>query len=312
MKFGANETIIIRQGKKFVIGKAVGKTTIIPQGSEESVRFDADDLVAIVAPVTGAKVFGCTVLPDHGFIKVGRFEIKKHANLDEDTEKLFSDVFKDVLKAFKVAGINGGQQAITYATVMPPANTFASYKTKWLKDHWEDSFTISAETEYYKEAMTVVLATNVWHHMLTPQLRAQWIALYDRIRAVHKTNEGDLTALLEAYLEMDEPKISGVKDICQMDNCDLIIKSILSSIRSNHKISPDELDMLAIYESETVGKIWPKATSYATEKASFPSYATKDAKNMFAFALYQNFFGKIPESLSKAVRITLKKIAIKE
>lgn len=312
MKFGANDHIIIRQGKKYILGLAVGKTTIMPQGSDETVKFSPEDLVAVTSAVTGAKVFGLTIMPDHGTVKLGRFTAKKHFGMEQDEEQELVNAFKKAYLAFKKAGLATGHQAITKATLMPASKTFCSYRKKWAKDHWEDSFNLSASPEYMVEAVSNILALNVWHHMMKTDLQAKWISLYDRIRAVHKTTEGDLNEVLSTYLDMDDPKIAGVKDIMQSDNTDLLVKSILSYIRTNHKVSPEELDLLAVYESESVGKMWPKATSYATEKATFPSYAMKDAKSMFAFALYQSFFGKTPKSLEKPIAVTIKKIAVKE
>lgn len=312
MKFGANDHIIIRQGKKYILGQAVGKTTIMPQGSDETIKFSPEELVAVTSAVTGAKVFGLTIMPDHGTVKLGRFTANKHFGMEEGEEQELVNAFKKAFIAFKKAGLTTGHQAITKAKIMPESKTFYSYAKKWAKDHWEDSFTVSASPEYMVEAFSNILAINVWHHMMKTDLQAKWISQYDRIRAVHKATEQDLTEILSTYLEMDDPKIAGIKDIMQADNTDLLVKSILSYIRTNHKVTPDELDLLAVFESETVGKMWPKATTYATEKATFPAYAMKDAKSMFAFALYQSFFGKTPKSLEKPVAITIKKISVTE
>jgi hypothetical protein len=312
MKFGANDHIVIRQGSKYILGQAVGKTTIMPQGSDETVKFAPEELVAVTSAVTGAKIFGITILPDHGTVKLGRFVAKKHYRMEDDEEQELVNNFKKAYMAFKKEGLATGHSAVTSSVLMPAAKTFCSYRKKWSKDHWEDSFTISADPEYQVEAVSNILALNVWHHMIKTDLQARWISLYDRLRAVHKATEADLNDVLTAYLDMQDPKIAGIKDILQTDNTDLLVKSILSYIRGNHKISPEELDMLAIYQPETVGKMWPKATTYATEKATFPAYAMKDAKSMFAFAIYQHFFGKTPASLEKAVHATIKKIAVKE
>lgn len=105
MKFGANDHIIIRQGKKYILGLAVGKTTIMPQGSDETVKFSPEDLVAVTSAVTGAKVFGLTIMPDHGTVKLGRFTMKKHSGMETMDEEQECYPLSRKRTAFKKAGL---------------------------------------------------------------------------------------------------------------------------------------------------------------------------------------------------------------
>lgn len=315
MKFNSKDLILVKQGSKTILGRPLGKTTMMPQGSTEPMKFAPEDLVAVTAPIPGAKIFGNTILPHLGMIKLSRWEAVMHTILADEDQAALTKAFNAVSRKFKESGLATGFPCITgIPKVMNPTKTFSSYSKKWNKadgGSWGDFFTISSDPAYYAEASSNVLANNVWHHMLNEQLRAKWIALYDKVRAVHSTSNADLELLLETYLDQEQPSIRGLKDIVDLPNIELIVKSVISTIKTQNRITEHEIDTLACFEQDAVGRIWPKAASFAPEKASFPVYAMKDARNMFAFAMYQHFFGTVPESLAKAVRVTIKNVGVK-
>ncbi|QBX06643.1 peptidase [Burkholderia phage BcepSaruman] len=291
------------------------KDAHIPQLAR-MLEFNADSIIANLGPEPKpGRAFGCDTTRRY----VGR---KTHEHFQRlywfykpegDAGERVVRAFDKAYKVLKKNGLDFIIQPETCVWEITPPNgeRYAGmYKRSSKPEKNPHRLIIRPEVMEEKDWAYVIYHELAGHHLhyefLTgSKLEGAWVKLYNRSVKVSVVKKEDCARILEDFLGQ-ETRLSDYKGQLGEDDAEAL-KWILKAIKTNHKISLSEIDLLfAADYADDIRAIWPQRVSRVDLEPLVTEYALKNYKELIAESIAWYLSGlQLPKDVTKLVEKTL-------
>lgn len=200
---------------------------------------------------------------------------------------------------------------LTSLQVRPKRGKYAGhYKFKRGRSGTTDHVVLHPESFEDVKYNTYVLyheyAHAIWFKLVSNRTKARWIRLYRKRLELSNILKERLEPMLEELMAFSGSLREFYKELDDQDR--LVFKEVLMHYRRYHKMTPADLDILHVDDSEAFASMWPKRTTLVEEKPDLSEYSLTNVDEFFAEAFAFSMTGKkIPKDVQKALDVTLKK-----
>lgn len=232
--------------------------------------------------------------------------VTEYCQILEQERKVIKDTFESIKDIAKLYDIYPTRVNIKYNK----GKMVGSYK----EDKKDETGIISLmPKEYDKENLSQIIFHEmghaIWNKNLSSKFKSKWVKLYDKNMERTEIESTEIENLREDLINSGMQ----IKDYLKMleEPFSSSLKKVLSYIKDLYNLKISHLDTL-IQNGDDLLKYWPIEKVKLSEKNPFVSvYATESVEEFFAESfMFYNLKQDLPESVRKAIEITLQSIGI--
>ena len=302
IKYGKNHFLVVEQGGKKYLGKAIG-STLLDLGDTE-LRFSKEEVIANLGtdPRAGQSVYGKKIDHVRCRAQVGPIRMSFHC---EAPVAEYEKAVKECVKALRSSKLGQAVPLVHEIHVRGPAKKMFAFK----QDRGEQRtghLMLSADEVWAPHALIGGFALAAFAEFADRKLRSQWLGLQQKLVRVSTCTAADLRDMYETYCAQETPDIKSLHNLVQDESSIKVVQTIVSHFRQ-YGMSACDIDILALEDQELLGKLWPEWASFCEQRPDYPAQALSSIDHLFAHGVQQMILGKVPDTLSKPLAFTLKK-----
>lgn len=300
IKFGKNDVLVVEQGGKKWMGRAISPSML--DLGETELRFGKEEVIACLGqnPPAGQTVYGKKIDYIRAKATAGPIRMQFH------TEVVVEDYVKavhDSVKALRKAGLGQAVSLVHEIHVRNPAKRMYSFKQ--CRDEARTGIlSLNADDVWAPHALIGGFALAAFQEFADRKLRSQWLARQQKLIRVSTCTQQDLRDIYDTYCAQETPDIKGLHNLIPEGSIK-VVQTIIAHFRQ-HGMSVRDIDVLALEDQELLGKMWPEWASFCDQRPDYPEGALASVDQLFAHGVQQLCLGTVPDTLRKPLAYTIK------
>lgn len=230
--------------------------------------------------------------------------VTEYRNVLEQERKIIKDTFEDIKDTAKIYDCYP-----TYVTVKHnKGKKVGCYKYNKKEEMGEITLMPQAfEKENLKQIIFHELGHAVWDRNVPNNYKAKWIRLYDKNMERRSIQAQEVKDLRADLINSGMP----IQDYIKSMEDGELLKKVTEYIKDLYNLKIQHLNTL-VQSGDDLQKYWPSENIELSDYNPFVSeYATESVEEFFAESfMFYNLNMNLPESVRKAITITLKVIGV--